>query len=252
MPRRARKKSESGIYHAILRGINKQTIFEDEEDYNKFKQVLQDCKRISGYYLFAYCLMGNHVHLLIKEEKEDLNIIFKRIGSRYVYWYNNKYQRTGHLFQDRYKSEPVDNDLYFLSVLRYILQNPVKAGLCDDPASFQWSNYSAYAGKTDFTDTEFVLSLFSADREEACMLFDKYLREDEKVVCIDINEGNRLTDKEAREIIQKFSGAVSSSEFQVLAPARRDEILALLKENGLSIRQIVRLTGISFGIVRKA
>jgi REP element-mobilizing transposase RayT len=251
MPRRARKKGESGIYHAMLRGINKQTIFEDEDDFEKFEQVLKDCKKISGYQLFAYCLMGNHLHLLLKEEKEDLDIIFKRIGSRYVYWYNNKYQRTGHLFQDRYRSEPVDTDSYFLAVLRYIHQNPVKAGLCQDAASYKWSSYPDYARKSRITDTEFALSLFSEDEKEAFLLFDKFLKEDEKTVCMDIDEGTRVTDKEAREIIRELCGAMNSAEFQSLTPARRDEILARLKDYGLSIRQIVRLTGISFGIVRK-
>ena len=117
MPRQARKKSESGIYHIMLRGINKQQIFEDEEDFQKFIQVLKECKAVSEYKLFAYCLMGNHIHMLIKPEKEPLELVFKRIGSRYVYWYNWKYRRTGHLFQDRYKSEPINDDSYFLTVL---------------------------------------------------------------------------------------------------------------------------------------
>ena len=235
----------------MLRGINKQTIFEDDEDYEKFEQVLKDCKQISGYQLFAYCLMGNHLHLLLKEEKEDLDVIFKRIGSRYVYWYNNKYQRTGHLFQDRYRSEPVDTDSYFQVALRYIHQNPVKAGLCNDPASYKWSSYSDYSQKSGITDTGYALSLFSEDEKEAFLLFDKFLIEDEKANCMDIDEGSRITDKEAREIIRELCGATNSAEFQSLTPARRDEILTRLKEKGLSIRQIVRLTGISFGIVRK-
>ena len=69
MPRQARRKSESGIYHIMLRGINQQQIFEDSEDYEKFLQILKDCKAVSEYKLFAYCLMGNHIHLLIQEDK---------------------------------------------------------------------------------------------------------------------------------------------------------------------------------------
>ena len=88
MPRTARKKSESGIYHVMLRGINKQTIFEDEEDYEKFKQVLKESKDISEFQLYGYCLMGNHIHLLMKVEKEPLEVVFRRIGAPYVYWYN--------------------------------------------------------------------------------------------------------------------------------------------------------------------
>ena len=102
--------SDSCIYHVMLRGINRQDIFEDEEDFLRFLAVLKECKEISGYELYAYCLMANHIHLLIRTGKEPLDLIFKRLGSRFVYWYNLKYRRTGHLFQDRYRSEPVEDD----------------------------------------------------------------------------------------------------------------------------------------------
>ena len=130
MPRQARKKSESKIYHVMLRGINQQQIFEDAEDCDKFLEVMRDCKEICQYDVYAYCLMGNHIHLLIKEGTETLEQVFKRICGRFVYWYNVKYRRVGHLFQDRFKSEPVDSNEYLLTVVRYIHQNPIKAGLC--------------------------------------------------------------------------------------------------------------------------
>ena len=114
MPRSARKKSSSGIYHVILRGINKQRIFEDDEDNLYFLEKLKTYKDISGYELYAYCLMSNHLHLLIKEGGDSLSIAFRRIGASFVYWYNRKYSRSGHLFQDRFKSEPVETDEYFL------------------------------------------------------------------------------------------------------------------------------------------
>ena len=120
MPRQARRKSKSGIYHVMLRGINKQVIFEDEEDSLKFLETLKNYKAISGYKIFAYCLMSNHIHLLLKVEKENLDLIIKRIAGSYVYWYNWKYHRSGHLFQDRFKSEPVEDDMYFLTVIRYM------------------------------------------------------------------------------------------------------------------------------------
>ncbi|MCL2672285.1 MAG: transposase [Clostridiales bacterium] len=126
MPRTARRKSENGLYHVMLRGINQQQIFHDNEDNEKFLAVLKECKKVSEFELHAYCLMGNHVHLLLRTGKEELEQIFKRIGVRYVYWYNWKYKRTGHLFQDRYKSEPVENDEYYFTVLRYIHQNPIR------------------------------------------------------------------------------------------------------------------------------
>lgn len=85
--------------------------------------------------------MGNHVHILIKEGKEDLGNVMRRIGASYVYWYNVKYDRVGHLFQDRFKSEAVEDNRYLLSVLRYIHQNPLKAGIVSDIREYKWSSY---------------------------------------------------------------------------------------------------------------
>ena len=84
MPRQARKKSSAGIYHIMLRGVNQQQIFEDGEDCDKFLQVLKDCKAISEFKLFAYCLMGNHIHILLQETKEPIDLLMKRIATRFV------------------------------------------------------------------------------------------------------------------------------------------------------------------------
>jgi putative transposase len=85
--------------------------------------------------------------MLIKEEKEDLGIIMRRIGASYVYWYNLKYERSGHLFQDRFKSEVVNDEKYLLAVVRYIHQNPLKAGIVNNINDYAWSSYSEYIGE---------------------------------------------------------------------------------------------------------
>lgn len=247
MPRKAREKSESGIYHIMLRGINQQQIFEDDEDKEKFIQILKDCKAISGFELYAYCLMSNHFHLLIKVGKEDLEKIFKRIGGRYVYWYNIKYKRTGHLFQDRYKSEPVEDDEYLLTVTRYIHQNPVKAGITKK-INYKFSSYNAYI-KDDkiFVNTEMILSMISKKQ------FIEYNDKSNMDICLDMDKNNqlRLTDEQAKEVILKVSKCSNVSEFQALDVIKKVDCLKELKNKGLSIRQISRLTGTSIGIVRK-
>ena len=246
MPRQARRKSESGIYHIMLRGINKQVIFEDEEDNFKFLETLKKYKAISGYKIFAYCLMSNHVHLLLKVEKEDIDLFIKRIASSYVYWYNWKYKRNGHLFQDRFKSEPVENDSYFLTVVRYIHQNPLKAGVCKSIDGYNFSSYNEYVKKADLVDTDFCLGIID---KEQFLDFNNEYNED---VCLEIEKDNfRLTDDEAREIIFKISKCRTITQFQNLNIDKRDKCLKLLRVNGLSIRQISRLTGIGFNVVRK-
>jgi putative transposase len=102
MARHPRKKSNSGVYHVIVKGANKQEIFHDEEDRIKFLDTLQKYKRKSGLKLYAWCLKGNHIHLLIKEGSESISVVMKRIGVSYANYYNWKYKTTGHLFQDRF------------------------------------------------------------------------------------------------------------------------------------------------------
>ena len=246
MPRRARRKSESGIYHIMLRGINGQVIFEDEEDNLKFLETLKNYKAVSGYKLFAYCLMSNHIHLLLRVEKEDLDLIIKRIAGSYVYWYNWKYKRNGHLFQDRFKSEPVEDDAYFLTVIRYIHQNPIKAGLSKTIDDYKFSSYNEYIINSNLVDTDFCLGII--DKEQ----FIDFNMEESQDVCLEIEDNDfRLTDDEAREIIRKISKCKTATEFQNLSIEKRDKYLKNLRNNGLSIRQISRLTGIGFNIVRK-
>ncbi len=168
----------------ILRGINKQRIFEEDQDYQKYLKTLKVYKEISGYEVYAYCLMSNHVHLLMKEGKEDLGIAFRRIGASYVFWYNWKYSRIGHLFQDRYKSETVEADSYFLAVMRYIHQNPVKAGIVKEIQAYPWSSYGEYTNKGRICDTRFVLSLFSADSTDALFLWEKFHQENNDDNCL--------------------------------------------------------------------
>ena len=247
MPRLPRLKSESGIYHIMLRGINQQVIFEDEEDYSKFIETLKIYKAVSGYKLFAYCLMSNHIHILLKAEKEDIDVIMKRIAGSYVYWYNWKYYRKGHLFQDRFKSEPVENDSYFLTVLRYIHQNPLKAGMAESIDEYAYSSYNEYIeGESSLVDTDFVFSMLS---KEGFIDFNSQANND---TCLDIDaQFFRLSDNDAKDIIRKISKCENATEFQALEQEKRDNYIRKLKSNGLSYRQICRLTGISFAIVRK-
>lgn len=246
MPRRARKKSESGIYHIMLRGINRQQIFEDEEDYVRFLETLQKYKTQCEYELYAYCLMGNHIHLLMKEGKEDLTQIFKRLAGSYVYWYNWKYHRCGHLFQDRFKSEPVETDEYFLAVLRYIHQNPVKAMLCHSAEEYSYSSMREYLSGTGLADTEFALSMISKEQ-----LVD-FHREENADQCLDISENDRMTDEEARILMRKISKCDNTTDFQLLDKQSRSLHIQKLHEKGVSIRQISRLTGVSKKVIERS
>lgn len=248
MPRRARQISSTGVYHIMLRGINQQQILEDREDNEKFLEILKEYKIISGYKLYAYCLMGNHLHLIIRVENEPLEQIFKRVCGRYVYWYNAKYRRVGHLFQDRFKSEPIEKEGYFLNVLRYIHQNPVKAGLAKKVGKYPYSSYNSYMEPkgNQLIDVNFVLDMMNKERLE------EFHSEASRDIYLDISERPfRLTDEQAKEIIMKISTCKNASEFQLLEIKVRNSCIKKLRREGLSVRQISRLTGVSKGIVER-
>ncbi len=256
MPRRARKKSGTGIYHIMLRGINRQDIFLDREDYRSFLFTLARVKKETGCQVFGYCLMSNHIHLLLKEWQEPLQIIMKRIGASYVYWYNRKYARTGHLFQDRFKSEPVENDDYLLVVLRYIHNNPVEAGMVETVSDYQWSSYNDYLGaslSSDLTDTAFTLAIFDADLTRARELFRGFSTKSNQDRCLEHNENHRkyLSDQEIISIIKKHTSLDDPTTIRNADKKVRDGLISSLKQDGASIRQLERLTGISKNIIER-
>lgn len=244
MPRTAREKSESGIYHIMLRGINQQTLFEDEEDNEKFIDILEKYQEEINYKIYAYCLMGNHVHLLMKEGKEELSNTMKRIGASYVYWYNWQYSRKGHLFQDRYKSEAVEDDRYFLTVLRYIHQNPIKAGIVKDIGAYEWSSYQEYIGEKRIVDTDFVLNMWDSDRNKSKQDFIIFNRETSNDECLEVTEARKtISDKEIKELVMSKYHLVLSSLQNQPEETQKEVFKYLKKLEGSSLRQISRLTG---------
>jgi REP element-mobilizing transposase RayT len=102
MPRKPRIISSTGIYHIVLRSVNQHIIFEEDADFQKFLYLLSDCKMKYDLTIYAYCLMNNHIHLLLKSAPENLSSAFQSLGTKFVRWYNTKYVRTGHLFQERF------------------------------------------------------------------------------------------------------------------------------------------------------
>ena len=249
MPRKARQKNESRIYHVMLRGVNRQQIFYDEEDYTCFINMLKHYKMICGYRLHAYCLMGNHIHLLIQENEEPLEKIFKRLGAAFVYWYNAKYERVGHLFQDRFKSETVNGDAHFLIVLRYILRNPVKAGLCTQVEEYPYSSAGAYlCDADDITDKELALSLAAKGELSA------FIKEEENDKCLDVEETVRshLTDTAACELIVREFGVLTPSVGKAKERAALNASIRRLLAAGVSVRQLSRLSGLSKKIIENS
>ena len=120
MPRTARKISKTGFYHVIIRGVNKEMIFIDDEDRKMFLRLLKFYKTDMNCKIHAYCLMSNHVHLLIEDKKLKIGELMKNITCVYAGEFNKKYNRVGHLFQDRFNSQNVEKQDYLFRVIRYM------------------------------------------------------------------------------------------------------------------------------------
>lgn len=257
MPRHSREKSETGIYHIMVRGINRQDIFHDEEDYQKYLEILKRIIYENNAILLGYCLMGNHIHLLINEEKADISNIMKRIGTSYAYWYNWKYDRNGHVFQDRFKSENVENDAYLLTVIRYIHQNPVSASIVSIPEEYRWSSCRDYYNNKEYlaglTHTGLILSIFSVDKNQAIEMFKKYNEEKNTEECLDEKVKKKLSDQTVQEEIRNILKGKPVTILQQMERQERDEILRRIKEiEGSSLRQIARITGLGLYVIHKA
>ncbi len=246
MSRSSRIRSSTGIYHVMLRGIDKRIIFSDDMDRMIFIKRVKRAKDICGFKLYAYCLMDNHIHMLIKEESEPLELIFKRIGVSYVAYYNKKHQLYGHLYQDRFRSEPVETQEYFLDVIRYICQNPVKAGLCSSPSEYKWLGCYGFREESGLLDNP----------EEIVSLSENAIRDLIGSDChhphIDDIGRMRLTDQDAIDTLCKISKCALVQDISRLDKSERIDILNAGLKAGISARQLSRITGIGRNIIVRA
>lgn len=262
MPRQARLRSDTGVYHIMLRGNDKRTIFIDNEDRKRFISTLFEKAAEENIRIYAYCLMSNHVHLLLHEKDANIARLMKRINVSFVYYFNKKYKRVGHLFQDRFKSEIVDNDNYLLAAVRYIHNNPVKAGMVSLPEKYLWSSYNDYisAKKFNTLETDKVLNIFSENKSLAIKQFIDFSKLDCDVEFIDFidksNEELRIEqEKRAIEILDNIlcSKGLCIKDLSINENYDiRNKIVIYLKEEfDLSSRQISAIVKISKGTVLK-
>ncbi len=245
MPRKPRRHSISGYMHIVVRGIGKQILFETAADYYFYLAIIRRYSRETDVEICAYCLMDNHVHLLIYDPSRQVSLFMKKVGVCYSIYYNKKYERTGHLFQNRYHSEVVEDESYFLTVFRYILQNPEKAGICRTD-EYGWSSFAEYDDPDSFLKLSLIRSALPS-REE----YTAFVCTSTKQTVLPRDGSPRRGDEYARRIIRECLGVESGTALQDYGRVERNNAIRLLKQNGLSERQISRLTGISRPIIHK-
>jgi REP element-mobilizing transposase RayT len=180
MARPLRLEFEGAIYHVTSRGNDRSPIFRDDSDRNRFLEVLGEIASVTRWSVHAYCLMGNHYHLLLETPRPNLSSGMQRLNGRYTQWFNRRHRRSGHLLQGRYKAILVERDPHLLELCRYVVLNPVRAGIAASAGSWPWSNYRATAGRAaapKWLEIDWTRSQFSAVKSRASELYRQFVAE---------------------------------------------------------------------------
>jgi putative transposase len=202
MARKPRLEVEGGLYHLITRGVDRRDIFHSPEDHQKFLALLAVQKTKLPFYLYAYCLMTNHVHLLIERMTDDVGRIMQRVLTGYGQYYNRKYRRTGHLLQGRHRAILCQSDPYLAELVRYIHLNPVRAKMVEKPEDYPFSSHRAYVGlePKGIVDVDPVLRRFGPRKAAARERFAKH-----------VAAGSELGHRD--ELYETTGGVLGSEEF---------------------------------------
>lgn len=253
MPRKSRIISSTGIYHITLRSINQHIIFEEDADYLKFLYILSDCKANFDIDIYAYCLMDNHIHLLLHAEKKNLELFFKSFGSRFVRWYNNKYSRSGHLFQDRFFSVAIESESQYLATLVYIHNNPVKASICRLPSEYRWSSFNAFYGAKDNLVTIPPSYKIAGSKNLLLQYFaSNHITSDEHYFSVIHSPTHHfIPDEQVLEIFQSVTKLSSPNEVISLTKRKRNEFIRALHQRNVTQKQIARLMDVSISTVKR-
>jgi len=244
----------------MLRGNERKNIFIDEEDKEKFIKIVFKKKADEAFKLYAYCMMDNHLHLVIKEQKETISQIIKKITTSYAYYFNNRYKRVGHLFQDRYKSETIEDEAYLLSVIRYVHNNPEKAGITKKE-KYKWSSYPHYIDllnhHREIPEIKEILEMFSSDTKRALKEFIHYSNKYEEKNFLEMKETIKpeINEENVKEYINGYLKSRNLKKEDLKrrehAKQKEDLIQQLKKRSNLSKRKIAILIGINRETVRK-
>ena len=226
MARGPRKCTNMFFYHIMVQGINKEYILNEVEDKRQYLKFINKVKKEIDVYIVSYCIMDNHVHILIKEEYiECLSRFMHKVNTLYAMYYNKKYNRVGYVFRDRYKSQVIYSEKQLYTCINYIHNNPVKAGICRLASEYEYSSYN-----------EYIKNMEEIQRNINGLLIKEDIL-DKKENFLEIEEEKEVEIKNAIEEYMK----INNINFDTLKNERKNlkEIINMLKEYyGLSLRQI--------------
>lgn len=258
MARVQRLYSSSGYYHIMLRGNERKNIFLDDEDRQKFIEIIRKKKTETNLLIYAYCLMDNHVHLVLRDDENEISIIMKGIATSYAMFFNNKYGRVGHVFQDRFKSESIEDERYLLAVIRYVHNNPVKAYITQSPEQYRWSSYRCYISPyltEQIVDSKHILGMISENPIKAIAEFKQFSIENNDLEIMEQDELSIRTLQEGKAYLEQYLNknlpGMDITEIKKDKRILKKVILDLRTNTDLSIVKIADLLGINRGRVER-
>ena len=242
----------TGYYHVSARGIGKQTIFENDDDRQEFLELMRDCCRDRDVTVVAWCLMSDHVHLVLADYEDGMSAAMQRLLLTYVRRFNKRTGRTGRLFQNRFDRRALDTDRHLMAAIHHVHANPQEAGL-GLIERYPWSSFAEYLRAFDndarmgFSDPSAVLELFGSAEDFIAYSLEMPDDSDPMIRDMDETEWERraFADKMARRL------GVPLKELKTVAPVRRDAIIYALHEAGYTVRDIERYTGIGKSTVSR-
>jgi|LSQX01.2.fsa_nt_gb REP element-mobilizing transposase RayT len=256
MPRHARILNEKNVYHVMLRGNNRGKIFIDNEDKQRIIETIRLKKKDREFFIYAYCVLDNHIHLVIREGEDSLSRIVKRIATSYAYYFNKKYNRMGHVFQDRFRSENIEDDKYLLCAIRYVHRNPVKAGL-GSIEDYPWSSYKEFMDKkTDLVESNEIFGIISNNKVDGLKGFAQFHQESNNDIFLELVDEKEVDATNVKllidEFLQKYKIEISQLKSAQNKKFREELINLIIKKSDLSLRRIAEELGLNREMVRKA
>ena len=258
MTRKRRMLSRSGYMHIISRGANKQDLFYDDNDRENYLKFLMDAKTSLHIEIVAYCLMSNHVHLLIRDRESNVSSFMHDLCTRYAKYFNDKYDHSGHLFENRFTSRAIETEQYLLICLRYIHKNPPEAGI-DTLEHYPWSSYGRYTALTSWgidktrnstdllCDTSSISGMFS--NLQSFEEFHSKVNLPSEMALEHFENKKEPPDLQVKELISLLLKSDDPTAIQSLKPTDRIKVLQKLKAIGIKASQIARVTGLSRYII---
>lgn len=264
MARKPRIEFDGALYHVIQRGNNREFVFEHDNEKSYLLRKLVDCKKLLDFRLYGYVIMGNHYHLLLQTLNNPLHKIMHHVNSGFAKYYNQCKERTGHVFEGRYKAILVQDERYILTLLRYVHQNPLRGKICKNVWEYPWSSDVYYRqDQPGFIDIDLILDIFSDNRETAIAGYKEFVQEaetndyssvnvvgDESFIADYGTEGDKFTGESTGTGLDEIllATGVTSREFKLIKNgSRRRDLTAYKKvyarkarEQNYTIRQIAQ------------